>query len=57
MISTPESAPRSTAMLEIPARAPVLELPEPQDDQDLLREAGDFIARHVLEQDAIFFEG
>jgi hypothetical protein len=57
MISTPESAPGSTAILEIPAPAPVPDRPASQDDQDLLREAGDFIARHVLEQDAILFEG
>jgi hypothetical protein len=57
MISAPESALGSTAILEIPASASVPDRPAPQDDQDLLQEAGDFIARHVLEQDAIFFEG
>jgi hypothetical protein len=57
MISVPESSPGSTAILEVSAPAPVPERPEPQDDQDLMREAGDFIARHVLEQDAIFFDG
>jgi hypothetical protein len=57
MIATPESAPGSTAILELPAPAPMPERPAPQDDQDVLREAGDFIARHVLEQDAILFDG
>jgi hypothetical protein len=55
MLSALDSAPRSTAILEIPA--PVPEEPAAPDDQDLLREAGDFIGRHVLEQDAILFEG
>jgi len=55
MISALESVPESTAILEIPA--PVPERPAPQIDQELLEEAGDFIARHVLEQDAKFFEG
>ena len=37
--------------------------PEPQqpDDkpelQDMEQDAGDFIARHVLEKDSVFFEG
>jgi hypothetical protein len=31
--------------------------PAPQDQQDKEQEAGDFITRHVLEKDSVFFEG
>ena len=47
-------------MPEIPEPVPnPTSEPKPPEgkDEEMEKEAGDFIARHVLEKDAVFFEG
>ena len=40
----------------VPEQPPAPPLPESKNEQ-MEQEAGDFITRHVLEKDSVFFEG
>jgi hypothetical protein len=52
MTSDPDAPDERSPASEAPASPP-----SPQDRQDREQEAGDFITRHVLEKDSVFFEG
>jgi hypothetical protein len=41
----------------VPEPAPAQIVPPEEINQDMEQEAGDFITRHVLEKDSVFFEG
>ena len=51
MPEDPKTAPKPTVQPALP------ESPAIEQDQDKEEEIGDFITRHVLEKDSVFFEG